>query len=119
MSKHSQNIIENYSLPSTHKLSLSSYQILNDEVTDETEWEECTTISECNKWRKENLVKKLKGGNLGHLVITIKLFDENRQKTSEITFIDVVGFDNSFTERIMNGEIDVSIEEGIESDFGK
>ena len=46
-----------------------------------------------------------------HIIFTIKIHDEIKNKDSELTFIDIVDFDNTFTDKIMNGETDVNIDE--------
>ncbi|CAI2359884.1 unnamed protein product [Moneuplotes crassus] len=97
---------------SSFKIDLNSFQIRNDEVCEETEWKECNTLKECNKWRKEILEAKFKKA-LGHLITTIKVqvdCVDTVSTTNQITFIDVIGFDQSFTERIMGGHVDIPLD---------
>lgn len=64
---------------------------------------------ECNKWRRNHLEKYSKR-NQSHIIVAIKVHDEKKNKDTELTFIDIIGFDRSFTDRIMNGETDVDFE---------
>ena len=84
----------------------------------ECSWEKCTNLVEWNKWRRNNLEKYLKR-NQSHIIVAIKVHDEKKNKDTELTFIDIIGFDRSFTDRIMNGETDADFEEGVDNKNGK
>lgn len=84
----------------------------------ECSWEKCTNLVECNKWRRNNLEKYLKR-NQSHIIVAIKVHDEKKNKDTELTFIDIISFDRSFTDRIMNGETDADFEEGVDNKNGK
>lgn len=104
-------------MPENYQLSLSWYQIFNDEVTEDAIWTKWTTINEWHKWRREKIEQQIKRKRVGHLIVTIKIHDEHKQRDSELSFLDVVGFDHSFTERIMNGETDIVLDEFNEKNF--
>lgn len=53
------------------------------------------------------------------MVVTIKVRDVQKSKESELTIIDIIGFDQKFTERIMNGQTDIEITEENQDDYGK
>ena len=103
---------------SNFKVYLSSYQIINEEVVKEVSWERCMNMIECNKWRRNNLEKYTKINN-SHIIVSIKVHDEIKNKDSELTFIDIADFDRSFTDKIMNGETDVNFDQDISDHNGK
>lgn len=43
----------------------------------------------------------------GHHFVTIKIKNEQQNWEACINFIDLIGFDQSFTQRIMNGETSI------------
>jgi len=117
--KKAEKSFDKIALPSTHKLFLSWYQIKNDEVNEEANFQEWTTIDKWNQWRKKNVVKHIKSSDHGHIIVTIKVRDEVRSRESELTIIDILGFDSTFTDKIMNGETDVELDKVNENDNGK
>lgn len=98
------------------KLYVNSYQIFNDEVLDENEFILWENIVECSKWRKSVLEPHLTKQH-GHLIITIKIHDEDADRDSFLTFVDVMSFDHQFTDKIMSGHTDIEIDEKTVSDF--
>jgi len=65
------------------------------------------------------VVKHIKSSDHGHIIVTIKVRDEVRSRESELTIIDILGFDSTFTDKIMNGETDVELDKVNENDNGK
>lgn len=110
LSKVAKSVLDNKPLSSDYKLSLSWYQIINDEVANEAIWQEWKTINDCNHWRRETLEKHIKNKIIGHLIVSIKLHDVKRLRDSELTFVDILGFDHTFTEKIMSGQTETILD---------
>jgi hypothetical protein len=116
-SKIARSITEFKQLPDNYKLYLSWYQIFNDEVTEDVIWTEWNTINEWHTWRREKIEQQIKQKRIGHLLVTIKIHDENKHRDNELSFLDIVGFDDAFTDRIMDGETDIILDEFSEKNF--
>jgi hypothetical protein len=112
-------IAEDISLPPNYKLTLSCYQIINDRVEDEVIEEGWRTIKQYDSWRKMYLEKAIKKKKHGHMIVSVKVRDKERKRENEITIVDILDFDKSFTDRIMKGETDVELNESTQSSIGK
>jgi hypothetical protein len=112
-------IAEDIPLPPNYKLTLSCYQIINDRVEDEVIEEGWRTIKQYDSWRKMYLEKAIKKKKHGHMIVSVKVRDKEIKRENEITIVDILDFDKSFTDRIMKGETDVELNESTQSSIGK
>jgi hypothetical protein len=52
----------------------------------------------------------------GHFIVTIKISDDSTNNDHILTFIDILGFDDKFTYKIMNGETEANTQENASFD---
>jgi hypothetical protein len=65
------------------------------------------------------LEKAIKKKKHGHMIVSVKVRDKEIKRENEITIVDILDFDKSFTDRIMKGETDVELNESTQSSIGK
>ena len=88
---------------------MSSYQLGTNEVFNEIEWMLCENYEVFKDKFKKKFISFANSDQCGHLIVTLRIKDTVKVQESQLSFVDLVGFDDMFTQKIMSGEVSMSI----------
>ena len=86
---------------------LSSYELLKNRGEAEIDWVEVSDVQELKERFRAKFFEKLEWEETGNIIAQIRVKDTEVGREAILTLIDLIGFDQSFTEKIMDGETSI------------